>query len=140
MQEPRLYILMRTDMDSMNPGKAMAQAAHAANAFVKDASIREHNQDKLADPVVDQARQWQEETSQGFGTTIVLDVGDEDYMKAIVATAKSEGLIAGVIHDPGYPVKDGSVTHEIPVDTCAYVFMGDDTVEIMEMNLLRLHK
>ena len=29
-----LYILMRTDMDSLNPGKAMAQASHASNAFV----------------------------------------------------------------------------------------------------------
>ena len=28
---------MRTDMDSMNPGKAMAQANHAASAFVSNA-------------------------------------------------------------------------------------------------------
>ena len=31
---PVLYILMRTDMNSMNPGKAMAQASHASNAFI----------------------------------------------------------------------------------------------------------
>ena len=31
---PVLYILMRKDLKSMNPGKAMAQASHAANAFV----------------------------------------------------------------------------------------------------------
>ena len=27
-----LYIAMRTDLDSMNPGKAMAQASHAYGA------------------------------------------------------------------------------------------------------------
>ena len=31
---PVLYIIMRNDLDSMNPGKAMAQASHASNAFV----------------------------------------------------------------------------------------------------------
>ena len=35
---PVLYILMRNDMKSMNPGKAMAQASHASNAFVNTAS------------------------------------------------------------------------------------------------------
>ena len=38
--KPVLYILMRTDMDSMNPGKAMAQASHASNQFV--AEYQEH--------------------------------------------------------------------------------------------------
>ena len=63
-----LYILMRTDMDSMNPGKAMAQASHASNAFVyrwgKEKAVKE----------------WQGETQQGFGTVLVLGVtGDELY-------------------------------------------------------------
>ena len=31
---PVLYILMRTDMTSLNAGKAMAQASHATNAFI----------------------------------------------------------------------------------------------------------
>ena len=34
--EPVLYILMRSDMVSLNPGKAMAQAAHAANCFTSN--------------------------------------------------------------------------------------------------------
>ena len=29
-----LYILMRNDLNSLNSGKAMAQASHASNAFV----------------------------------------------------------------------------------------------------------
>ena len=57
-----LYILMRTDMDSMNPGKAMAQASHASNAFVF-----RFGKENLV-------KQWQGETQQGFGTVLVLDV------------------------------------------------------------------
>ena len=34
---PVLYILMRTDLNSMNPGKAMAQASHAGSAFANNA-------------------------------------------------------------------------------------------------------
>ena len=37
---PLLYILMRNDMDSMNPGKAMAQASHASNQFVATTAYR----------------------------------------------------------------------------------------------------
>ena len=33
---PILYILMRTDMTSLNAGKAMAQASHATNAFIQE--------------------------------------------------------------------------------------------------------
>ena len=31
--EPRLYIVMRRDLWDMNPGKGMAQAAHAQSDF-----------------------------------------------------------------------------------------------------------
>ena len=48
-----LYILMRTDMDSMNPGKAMAQASHASNTFVF-----RFGKENLV-------KQWQGETKQG---------------------------------------------------------------------------
>lgn len=43
--DPVLYILMRNDLDSMNPGKAMAQAAHAANEFTAQKTIRMFDQD-----------------------------------------------------------------------------------------------
>ena len=72
-QFPILYILMRNDMDSMNPGKAMAQASHAANAFVAN-DIWEMEQ--MPDGIVDLKNQWQNETTQGFGTVIVLPVNE----------------------------------------------------------------
>lgn len=66
-----LYILMRTDMDSMNPGKACAQAAHAANAFVDFmhfSGLTTATTEKLCN-------EWREQTGLGFGTTIVLNAG-----------------------------------------------------------------
>jgi len=113
MSEPTLYILMRTDMDSMNAGKGMAQAAHAANTFAVEAGEDETN---------DAFFMWQCQTQQSFGTTIVLGVDNAGQMKDIVEAAREEGFHASVIHDPSYPVRDGKVTHLIPVDTCAFVF------------------
>jgi hypothetical protein len=57
--EPNLYIVMRNDLPSLNPGKLAAQAAHVANVAVKRGERG----------VV---RRWERQTTQGFGTTIVL--------------------------------------------------------------------
>lgn len=111
-QSPVLYILMRTDMESMNSGKAIAQGSHAANAFINDQPIK-------VDPLVDA---WTKETPQGFGTVLVLAV-DESQMRTAVAIAREIGLSAEVIHDPTYPLRDGSICHFLPIDTCAYIFM-----------------
>ncbi len=120
MSYPRLYILMRTDLDSMNPGKGMAQAAHAANAFMKD----------HGDVTVPGVEEWVNETPQGFGTTITLAVPDAKTLEDTVALAKVYGFPADVIHDPTYPVRDGGVVHLLPLDTCGYVFMPDGSVPI----------
>lgn len=60
MKDNRLYILMRTDLQSMTPGRAMAQASHASNAFI-------HKHGGRPD-----VKEWQRQTKQGFGTVIVL--------------------------------------------------------------------
>lgn len=106
-----LYILMRTDMDSMNPGKAMAQASHASNAFLHE------------NPHTNKVISWSEHTKQGFGTCIVLGVDSETKMLDTVNAFQKLGYFANTIHDPTYPLVDGSVVHFIPVNTCAYVFV-----------------
>jgi len=114
-----LYILMRNDLDSMNPGKAMAQASHASNAFVKDRKLmREGSRDNEELYLT-----WATETHQGFGTVLVLAVNQEQ-MEQAVAVAKMAELESGIVHDPTYPLQDGETCHFIPLDTCAYVF-GD---------------
>lgn len=106
-----LYILMRTDLASMNPGKAVAQGAHAANQFI-------YSYEGWED-----VEKWEKETVSGFGTTIVLEV-DEATMRKTIQLASSTGVLHDTVHDPGYPVRDGEVTHLIPLDTCGYIF-GD---------------
>lgn len=117
MGDPRLYILMRTDMDSMNAGKAMAQAAHAANMF----------QTLCADETrgLEAYNAWFTQTPHGFGTTITLAVPSEKELFAQIQRAKELHLMASVVHDPTYPVRDGKVMHLIPVNTCGFVFVPD---------------
>lgn len=123
----RLYILMRTDLASMNPGKGMAQAAHAANALVHDfgESSNIHN--------------WQNQTSQGFGTTITLAVESERLLVDMIGIAELLGYPAKLIHDPSYPVRDGEVTHLLPVNTCGYIFVEDTQNQPPGLSELRLH-
>ncbi len=106
---PILYILMRTDLDSMNPGKAMAQASHASNQFVATLPKDAHD-------IYDEWLQC-----NGFGTVLVLGV-NEAQMRTSVAVANALDLVSDVVHDPTYPLRDGDSTHLIPLDTCAFVF------------------
>jgi len=142
-----LYIMMRNDIDSMNPGKAIAQGSHASNAFVnhfhsymQEMSISSANDD--ASQMNKSFYEWERSTSQGFGTVLVLEAP----MKAINTTIeifKELGKIAGVVHDPTYPIVDGSVVHYIPLDTCGYVFVPnkeEDTVASALLKQFPLHR
>jgi len=134
---PTLYILMRTDMASMNAGKAMAQASHASNAFVNDAQT-EGRDETIGHGAL--FEEWKSMTPQGFGTVIVLAVNEAE-MRETVDIARKTGLIAEVVHDPTYPLVDGKTVHLIPVDTCAYVF-GDRNNDTLRSILadFKLHK
>ena len=122
---PVLYILMRTDLASMNPGKAMAQASHAGSTFVRNAEPGYNVDEELFNA-------WQKETSQGFGTVLVLGV-TEVQMRTAVAVAESFGVDkfpCEIIHDPTYPLQDGDTTHFIPVDTCGYIFGDKENITL----------
>jgi hypothetical protein len=90
----RLYIIVRNDLQSLNPGKAMAQAAHASNQLVHEFGDRE------------EVKEWQAQ-SRGFGTTIVLAANGLEIKNTI---NKSKGLIfsafkipVGLVYDDTYP-------------------------------------
>ena len=129
--EPYLYILMRSDLDSLNPGKKVAQGAHAANQFVFDmrklqrtvADLEEAGNTVKPDAKVYLRlwEQWESSTPQGFGVTICLDVNGNN-LPDIVQAAQTMGVPAGVTHDPSYPIADGRVIHTLPLDTCGYIF------------------
>jgi len=117
MEDWDLYILMRSDLASLNPGKACAQATHAANQCVAEGTEPQ---------TAHTLEGWS--AGRGFGTCIVLSVGSADSMRAIVGAASAAGYHAGVTHDPEYPLRDGAFTHLIPLDTCGYVFGPRDAL------------
>lgn len=136
MTQPTLYILMRTDMTSLNPGKAMAQAAHAANAFHAAATDGEYPLAGFDDWLGLQYAQ-----PYNFGTTIVLAVTTERELREVIDGASEDGFEAGIIVDPSYPVRDGKVTHLLPVATCGYAFTQcRKTHPISTLAGLNLHK
>lgn len=123
---PYLYILMRNDMESMNPGKAVAQGAHAANAFVFNVMQRwnaswNNTSMTLSPTQKDLFIGWQGSSLQGFGVTICLEVNG-DQLEGAVSIAQRSGFIAGIAHDPSYPIRDGKVVHLLPLNTCGWVF------------------
>lgn len=91
MNENYLYILMRNDLGSLGPGRAAAQASHAANAFI-------HNHGNTKD-----AKSWSATTSQGFGTAIVLSATFEQ-IKEKCSTAIAENFLCDTIIDPDYAI------------------------------------
>lgn len=131
MNEYRLYILIRNDLDSMKSGRAMAQASHASNAF-----IHKFNNTK-------EVKLWQKETTQGFGTTIVLS-SSLSSIRTLFNTHLREWKWKDYVVDPEYSMKTTMelfslipkhiVIEWYPIDTekaivfsrkevtCAYVF------------------
>lgn len=92
MRDYRLYILMRNDLPSMGPGRAAAQASHAANAF-----IHEWGYGKLGRADV---AEWQRQTKQGFGTAIILSANKVQIEKIL----KSRVIPQGWVIDPDYVI------------------------------------
>ncbi len=139
---PLLYILIRTDLESMNPGKAVSQGVHSGHQFVHevekmrdgidDVSIQGTQEDEFPEEYknIKMYDYWATRTGNGFGTTICLGV-DEDMLHRIVEAGETMGLFAGVTHDPSYPLRDGDVTHFIPLDTCGFIFGDKDKLKIL---------
>lgn len=127
-----LYILMRRDLYDMNPGKGMAQAAHAANDF-QSIVFEKYN-------VKQDYMKWVED--RNFGTTIVLEATLEQ-IERIELIAADTGIPAGIVVDPTYPFRNfyGEVFTAKEV-TCAWLFFERDTNPDIDslMDELKLHR
>jgi peptidyl-tRNA hydrolase len=136
MNKPILYILMRNDLGTMSPGRACAQASHAANAFI-------HKFGKRKD-----VKEWQNKTKQGFGTAIVLSTSSSDLTRIASWANRNKVPFEDVI-DPTYRIRvpaevanlidvekgvaiqynyDKENTADIyqKINTCAYLFGDKD--------------
>jgi hypothetical protein len=124
---------MRRDLWDMNPGKAMAQAAHAQadfDAYVEENCGPEYLQD---DTLWDAVTKWREDRS--FGTTLVLHE-PMDTMSKISMNVAHRGFTT----DPTYPYRNyyGDVFTRSEV-TCMWVFVYKEE-ELEYMRQWRLHQ
>ena len=129
--EPRLYIVMRRDLWDMNPGKAMAQAAHAQADFdlYMFADPKAAKSKEIADAVL----AWRED--RHFGTTLVLHETLDTFGKISMNVAHW-----GFTTDPTYPYRNyyGEVFTRSEV-TCMWVFVYTEE-EAVYMRQFDLHK
>lgn len=126
--DPRLYIIMREDLQDMNPGKGMAQAAHAQADF--DAHAKNCiNQDMFREAYLT----WCED--RNFGVTLVLSA-TLNQMHEIRTKVKHSDLTI----DPTYPWRNwyGKVFTSNEV-TCMWAFVWEDA-ELEYMHQYDLHK
>ena len=79
MSDIVLYLLMRDDIPSMNPGKLAAQASHVSNACVN--RIKKSKNRKLKSML----KEWELQTDNGFGTAICLATNENDLFPVLTA-------------------------------------------------------
>lgn len=132
-----LYILMRKDMASLNhTGKAIAQAAHAANHAAESIA-----QNEFGTSVMAQFARWQKQSNQGFGTTLVMGGYHSRYggdkpatiydIRKTVERSRTIGFAAAVVTDPSYPLQDGATMHNFPCETCGWVFGAKEALSVV---------
>lgn len=131
--EPTLYIIMRTDIQDMNPGKAIAQGSHATDDFEAWVAVINQQSDQYGE-LLGEISTWREDRS--FGRVIVLE-SSLDEMKHIVQTND----FAGLTTDPTYPWRnyygDVFLSEEI---TAAWCFICNETVPSVALTELPLHR
>lgn len=136
-----VYVLVRNDLPSMNPGKAMAQVHHAGVQMI----IKHHDHPLVQEYVA----LGIEQGADNFNTTLALaaNLSDIQLNMREAATLDPHTVVAGVVTDPSYPffveneeiaqlipetdsvkrirvLDDGRVLMVRPEITCAW-FLGD---------------
>ena len=89
-----VYVLVRNDLPSMNPGKAMAQVHHAGvqmmSKYQTDREVKEYIERGIA------------QEADNFNTTLVLSATLQQIETAI-QVATMVGLVCDAVWDPSYP-------------------------------------
>jgi hypothetical protein len=128
MNNPYLYLIMRGDMPSMNPGKLAAQAAHGASMFHERAR---NFRDTVTDTYHMPSSHWfvgyndWVRCAKDFGVTIVLTATKQEIMTIQSRTLDgrfNEGndFVCDTIVDPSYP---------FTMDTEIYEYVRSSTEE-----------
>lgn len=120
-----VHVVVRGDLDSLNPGKIAAQVHHAGTQFIKRMTSPTTTGD-FSQLIMKEFHDWWN-AADGFGTTLVFQAiaGNKTValLRGLVTQAREVGLPAGEIIDPSYPIQDGSAMHIVTdVLTCAWFF------------------
>ena len=137
-----VYVLVRNDLPSMNPGKAMAQVHHAGVQM-----MFKYSHEKLVKEYIFNGL---EQSADSFNTTLVVGA-TEKQIQAAIGVARLCGAICGNVLDPSYPffvdpelapfvAADDNVTEVGPSGnkvlfvrpemTCAWILMDRDDPEM----------
>jgi hypothetical protein len=137
MTTPVLYLLMRNDIPSMNPGKLAAQAAHVANQFVHD----------LRDPLKYKNRMAAYSSwvgDRGFGTTLTLGASKkqlvERFQRFQYGTGGDETWMYGRVFDPTYPCYiSREVAEYLYQQMPDYVIVGDSGGTLLRREMVGVY-
>jgi hypothetical protein len=131
--EQRLYIIMREDIPDMNPGKGMAQAAHAQADFDSAVELECGPAYLQDDKLWSNVCSWKED--RNFGVTLVVSA-----TLANIDAITNAVRFSGKTVDPTYPWRNyyGKMFTSEEV-TCAWAFVQDE-VEAEYMRKFDLHK
>ena len=102
MTDLAVYVLVRNDLPSMNPGKAMSQCHHAGvqmmGRYGNHALVKEYISAGMA-----QGANW-------FNTTLVLTANEKEIGDTVMNIARLDGVLCGEVVDPSYPfAADGEI-------------------------------
>jgi peptidyl-tRNA hydrolase len=112
-----VYVLLRTDLPSMNPGKAAAQTHHAGVQMMGKHVKRQLVKDYVGDGI--------EHGADWFNTTVVLGATLDDIVqrKQAADLAGEHTVVVGTVTDPSYPfvVETMEIASLIPESTAKLV-------------------
>lgn len=126
MSNPVLCLFGRNDLTSMNSGKLAAQMAHGATMLEK--RVLNHTSSEI----LRLHHEWSISTSSGFGTKLVFAINESQFPlieELHTNDGRFKDSIFGTIHDPTYPIRDGKVTHHIPLNTGCFLFFDAEVIE-----------
>lgn len=116
----RLYLLVRSDLPSMNAGKAIAQGSHAANHALFNLKKSRNQQFKKW------LKEWENQANidgacQGFGTCISLMCNEEE-LNGVLDLNRANGMPAGFVIDTTYPYQFQNQRLFMPAKTAGWIF------------------
>lgn len=136
--QPVLYIIMRMDIDQMNPGKAIAQGAHAQSKVSEFFHVQRELNDRSQG--TDRYTDWSNE-GEDFGTTIVLEATADEIDELLRSAGdKIAEYCFQEVYDETYPYTNHyGDTYTKGIVTC-WAFFAHDKRGRELMSNFKLHR